>query len=132
METTETLVAITSLLVAFGLPLVMVAIVLLYKHRKMRITHETIVRLAEKGIPVPPELLDPPRPRSSGLRGGLVLVALGAGLSIFFHETRGAWSIGLIPGLMGVALLVAWAIESRAQDKRGWPPRGPDQIEPPR
>jgi len=142
METTETLVAITSLLVAFGLPLLMVAIVLLYKHRKMRITHETIVRLAEKGIPVPPELLEPPRSRTSGLRGGLVLIALGAGLSIFFLEQRGAWSIGLIPGLMGVALLIAWAIESRARDKggtprrgqdlRGSPPRGQDLTEPPR
>jgi uncharacterized membrane protein len=125
METPETLVAITSLLVAFGLPLLMVAIVLLYKHRKMRMTHETIVKLAEKGIPVPPELLEPRRTRSSGLRGGLVLIALGAGLSIFFLQQHGAWSIGLIPGLMGVALLVAWAIESRSAGKR-------EQTEPPR
>src|SRR5438876_5955047 len=124
METPVTAVAITSLLVTFGLPLLIVAIVLFYKHRKLRITHDTIVRLAEKGIPVPPELLEPPRQRSSGLRGGLVLIALGAGLSIFFlqNERGGPWSIGLIPGLMGVALLIAWAIESRAQDKSG-PPR---------
>ncbi len=132
METPETVIAITSLLVTFGLPLLMVATVLFYKHRKLRITHDTIVRLAEKGIPVPPELLEPPRTRSSGLRGALVLIALGAGLSIYFLQSGGAWSIGLIPGLMGVALLVAWAIESRARDKQGWPPRGPDQTEPPR
>ena len=122
MHENETLVAIVGTLVVFGLPLLLVTIVLLYKHRRMRITHETIVRLAERGIPVPPELLDPPRPRTSGLRGGLVLVALGAGLSIFFLERGGPWSIGLIPGLMGVALLVAWAIENKERDKT-LPPR---------
>ena len=119
MQSNETVVAITGVLVVFGLPLLLVAIVLLYKHRRMRMTHETIVRLAEKGIPVPPELLDPPRQRTSGLRGGLVLIALGAGLSIFFMERGGPWSIGLIPGLMGVALLVAWAIESRVRSNTG-------------
>jgi len=119
MQSNETVVAITGVLVVFGLPLLLVAIVLLYKHRRMRITHETIVRLAEKGIPVPPELLDPPRQRTSGLRGGLVLIALGAGLSIFFMERGGPWSIGLIPGLMGVALLIAWAIESKTRNESG-------------
>ena len=123
MEASETLVAITGMLVSFGLPLLLVAIVLLYKHRKLRMTHETIVRLAEKGMPVPPELFEPPPGRSSGLRGGLVLIGLGLGLSLFFLQAgTAAWSIGLIPGLMGVALLVAWAIERNTRDKAG-PPR---------
>ena|SRR5687767_6481102 len=115
MEASETLVAITGMLVTFGLPLLMVAIVLLYKHRKLRMTHETIMRLAEKGLPVPPELLAQPPPRHHGLRGGLVLVALGLGLSIYFLERGGPWSIGLIPGLMGTALLIAWRIESKTR-----------------
>jgi hypothetical protein len=46
MEASETVVAITGMLVSFGLPLLLVAIILIYKHRKMRLTHETIVRLA--------------------------------------------------------------------------------------
>ena len=122
MESNEAFVAIAGMLVTFGLPLLLVAMVLYYKHRRVRMTHETIVRLAEKGVPVPPELLAQPRPsRASGLRGGLVLVALGAGLSIYFLERGGAWSIGLIPGLMGVALLVSWAIENRAREPE--PPR---------
>ena len=121
METNETFVALVGMLVSFGLPLLLVAIVLFYKHRKLKIQHETIVRLAEKGVPVPPELLAMPKTRASGLRGGLVLIALGVGLSIYFLERGGAWSIGLIPGLMGAALLIAWAIESRAQDRQ--PPR---------
>jgi hypothetical protein len=47
------------------------------------------------------------------LRGGLVLLGLGIALGIFLWEIHGPWSIGLIPGLMGVALLIAWKIETR-------------------
>ena len=113
MEGNEPLVAILGMVMSFVVPLLLVAVILYYKHRKLRLTHETIQRLAEKGLPVPPELVDPPRARDFGLRAGLVLVALGIALGIFFLETKGPASIGLIPGLMGLALLAAWAIERR-------------------
>jgi hypothetical protein len=115
MQATEALVAIMGMVVSFGLPLLLVAIILYYKHRKLRLTHETIAKLAEKGLPVPPELLDPPRRSHAGLRGGLVLLALGIALAIFLQEVNVPWSIGLIPGLMGAALLIAWAIETRSK-----------------
>ena len=113
MESTEVLVAITGMLVAFGLPLALVVVILVFKHRKLRMTHDTIARLSEKGLPVPPELLEAPRRGQSGLRAGLVLVALGLAIGIFFAQTGVPWSIGLIPGLMGAALLIAWGIERR-------------------
>jgi uncharacterized protein DUF6249 len=113
MELTDVVVAIAGMLVAFGLPLTLVVTVLDYKRRKLRMIHETITRLAEKGLAVPPELLEPPKRGQSGLRGGLVLLALGLALGIFFAQTGVPWSIGLIPGLMGVALLLAWAIERK-------------------
>jgi RNA polymerase sigma-70 factor (ECF subfamily) len=53
METSETITAVTGMLVAFGLPILIVAIVLAYKYRRMQMTHETVVRLLEKGLPVP-------------------------------------------------------------------------------
>ncbi len=87
-------------------------------------THETIARLAEKGLPVPPELLasaPSARSRNVALRGGLVLLGLGIALAIFFREVNGPWSIGLIPGLMGLALVIAWAIERK--DDQAHPPR---------
>jgi Domain of unknown function (DUF6249) len=116
MESQTMLVAVVGIVVTFGLPVLMMAIILYYKHRKARMTHETIVRLAEKGLPVPPELLDPP-PRSpdTALRAGLVLLGLGLGLGLFLGEVRAPWSIGLIPGLMGVALIVSWKIEKSRQ-----------------
>ena len=112
MEETA-LVAIVAMAVSFGLPLAMVAVILVYKHRKAQLNHETILRLAEKGLPIPPELMEPPRRGNAGLRGGLVLVALGIALSVFFAGWGPGWSIGLIPGLMGAALLVAWKIENK-------------------
>lgn len=112
MHLTETLVALTGIVVTFGVPLALVAIILHYKQRKLRMTHETIARLADKGLPIPPELLQQPR-GSSGLRGGLVLIALGVALTAFIDEMGGPWSIGLIPGLMGLALVAAWLIETR-------------------
>lgn len=115
MEESVALVAIFAMAVGFGLPLAMVAIVLFYRHRKAQLNHETILRLAEKGLPIPPELMDPPRRGNAGLRGGLVLVALGIALSAFFAGWGPGWSIGLIPGLMGAALLVAWKIEDKSR-----------------
>ena len=115
MEDSVALVAIVGMLAGFGLPLALVAIVLYYKHRKVQMNHETITRLVEKGLPVPPELMEAPRQGNAGLRGGLVLVALGIALSVFFAGWGPGWSIGLIPGLMGIALLVAWKIESKSR-----------------
>ena len=114
MEPNVAVVAIIGMVVSFGLPLALVAAILYYKHRKLRMTHETIARLAEKGLPVPPELLELPARRGHyGLRGGLVLIALGIALAVFLVEVGGPWSMGLIPGLMGLALLVSWKIEQR-------------------
>lgn len=121
METSEVLVAMTGMLASFGLPVLVIAIVLYYKHQRNRMHQETVLKLAEKGLPVPPELLRPPGNPPSP-KGGLVLVALGIALSAFFWERGLPWSIGLIPGLMGVALLVAWKIDSRSAGRRD-PPR---------
>src|SRR4029453_9408788 len=105
MDSSVLLIPIVGMVVSFGLPLFLVAIILYYKHRKQQMTHDTIVRLAEKGLPVPPGLLEPPARKGAsraGLTGGLVLLALGIALAIFLEEVGGPWSIGLIPGLMGV------------------------------
>src|SRR3954462_11582763 len=115
MEISETVVAVMGIVATFGLPLLIVAVILYYKHRRLRLTPETIKLLAEKGQPVPPELLRPPGQPHAGLRGGLVLVGLGLALMVFFAQIHGPWSIGLIPGLIGAALLIAWAIESRRE-----------------
>ncbi len=113
MNAQETLVVAIGMLASLALPLALAALVLAFKHRRNRLNQETVLRLAEQGLPVPPELLSPPN-RQAGLRGGLVLIALGIGLGAFFAQLGLPWSIGLIPGLMGLALLVAWKIARSA------------------
>lgn len=116
MESHETLVVAIGMLASLGLPLTLAAVILAYKHKRDRLNQEAILRLVEKGLPVPPELLSPPG-RQAGLKGGLVLIALGIGLATFFAQLGLPWSIGLIPGLMGLALLVAWKIARVGSDR---------------
>jgi Domain of unknown function (DUF6249) len=122
MESSEiTAVAIVGMLVSFGLPVLIVALALNYKSKRDRMIHETIAKLAEKGLPVPPALLSREE-QSSGyrdLRAGMVLVAVGVALMIFFGQvSKSSWAIGLIPGLIGVAYLVSWYVDRRLSKNR--------------
>ncbi len=76
------------------------------------------IRLAiEKGAQIPPELLSPPV-RRSDLRRGLTLVGAGIGIAVMLglliREQPGAWSVGLVPLLIGVGYLVTWKLEKPA------------------
>jgi hypothetical protein len=64
-----------------------------------------------------------PHRRAQGLMiGGLVTLAVGIGLSVLIwttSEESSGWAVGLIPGLIGVALLLsAWIVNP----KDGTPP----------
>ena len=74
-------------------------------------------------LPPPPSLggastfmaSNDPRHRAQGLMiGGLVTLAVGIGLSVLIwtnSEESHGWAVGLIPGLVGVALLLsAWIV----------------------
>jgi len=107
------------------------------KRTKDKLRHETIQRALEKGQPLPPELLEgKPLPSEffalfarkarDDRRGGLIAIAVGVGLFVFFGAMRaegvpeGLQWLGLIPGLVGVALLINWALErgeKNGQDK---------------
>jgi hypothetical protein len=117
MQSTEIMVvAIVSVLVSFGLPVLIVALVLYYKLRREQMVHEAIASLAEKGLPVPPGLLArSPQPTGNrDLRSGLILIGLGIGLALFFSSVAPSiWAIGLIPGLIGVAFLVTWHFDRK-------------------
>jgi len=122
MQSTEIMaIAIVSILVSFGLPVLIVAITLFYKLRREQMIHDTIARLAEKGLPVPPELLARPAqaPGIRDLRSGLILLGVGIGIVVFFLQVApDNWAIGLIPGLIGVAFLITWAVDRKPAKER--------------
>src|SRR5205823_1107832 len=87
------LVAVISILAVFGFPVAIVAVVLASSWAKTRSLHRTVRMMVEKGQPVPPELLAAPagaplRPWWD-LRRGIVLIAVGFGLMMFFGISAG-------------------------------------------
>jgi hypothetical protein len=113
--------SLTGLLVPLGGMVSLIAIIVLvldFRHRRTQQLHETVTRLAEKGLPVPPELLSPPLPKSR-LRGALTLVGLGLGLIALFiaQGDSSNWGVGAVPLAIGLAQLVAWKLENGQSDK---------------
>ena len=50
------LIAILAVLLVFLTPVIIVIAVLVHKSRRAQRIHQTVVALAEKGLPVPPDL----------------------------------------------------------------------------
>jgi hypothetical protein len=106
-------------LAIFGTPIMIVALIMYFSFSKSRAMHRTVRMMVEKGQPVPESLLNPPpviRQRSD-LRRGVVLLMVGTGLMVFFGACNdwegGAWSIGIIPFLIGAGYLLVWRLDFR-------------------
>ena len=74
MEHGHTIVAVLAITLGIGAPVALMGLLLWYKSRKTRLIHETALRLAEKGQPVPPALFRGKEEPFSDLRRGVVLV----------------------------------------------------------
>ena len=132
----------------FGVPVLIVIAIVWYKMRRARMLNETMLKLAEKGV-VPPagalealaanktELaeravvsstpvaeqvrLASKRAAWSDLRKGVVMVAIGLGLSLWSLLDDGtANSVGLVLLFVGIGYVVLWWFEERQVT----PPRG--------
>ncbi len=119
MDFGTTMVAGMAIILGMGTPIALLGIFLWYKSRKTRMIHETALRLAEKGQPVPPELFMGAEEPFSDLRRGVVLIALGLGLALFMYQLDKPWGVGLIPLFMGAGYLVVWKLEEGKQSKVG-------------
>jgi Domain of unknown function (DUF6249) len=116
MESAKLLVPILGIVLGIGSPIIMLGLILLYKLRRHDRIHETALKLAEKGQPVPLELLGGVRKPDSDLRWGVVLTLFGLALTIAFSQVGAPWAFGLIPTFMGVGYLIVWKLETgRAQ-----------------
>src|SRR4030095_14020377 len=106
-------------LTIFGEPILIVAVILYFSFSKTRALHRTVRMMVEKGQPVPEALLNPPpaQRQRSDMRRGVVLTMVGLGLMLFFAAVNdwegGAWSIGLIPFLIGAGYLLVWKLEGK-------------------
>jgi Domain of unknown function (DUF6249) len=117
------IVAITMFTI-FGAPVLIVAFIMYFGFSKSRMQHRTIRMLAEKGQPIPAELLAPPIPavrQRSDMRRGIVLVMVGIALMICFGAWNdwegGAWAIGVIPFVIGLGYLLVWKLEGTKKNE---------------
>jgi hypothetical protein len=97
---------------------IMIGVVIANNARKKR--EADLIRLAiEKGMPVPDFTEHPAR--FGTLKAGLVWIAIGVGfiamVAFSGDGDREGLSLGFIPILIGLALVVSWYLEFRYQDK---------------
>ncbi|MGB9476087.1 MAG: DUF6249 domain-containing protein [Candidatus Udaeobacter sp.] len=106
-------------LTIFGAPVLIVGLILYFSFSKSRALHRTVRMMVEKGQPVPEALLNPPpaQRQRSDLRRGVVLAMIGIGLIAFFGAASdwegGAWTLGLIPFLIGAGYLLVWKLDTK-------------------
>jgi hypothetical protein len=111
------IVAITMLAV-FGMPVLIVALIMYFSFSRSRALHRTVRMMVEKGQPVPEALLNPPpaQRQRSDMRRGIVLTMIGLGIAIFLAATDwggSSWTLGIIPLLIGVGYLLVWKLEGK-------------------
>ncbi len=147
----------------FLTPLLLVALLILYKLRKTRMHNETMLKLAEKGVVSPTAAMDalaagpspaaPPgamagaaaapaaagsaplyeqarflrrRTAWSDLRKGIILCAVGLGLSFYSMLDDGTPNVaGLVLLFLGAGYCILWFFEDRNADARRSPPPPP-------
>lgn len=119
MDFGTSMVAILAIVLGIGGPIAIIGLILWYKSRKTRLIHETAIKLAEKGQPVPSELFIGVEEPASDLRRGVVLVALGLGLGVFMAQIDKPWSVGLIPLFMGVGYILVWKLQPGGKNGKG-------------
>jgi hypothetical protein len=124
-----------SLFAIFGTPILIVAVILWFSFSRNRAMHKTVRLMVEKGQPVPEALLNPPpvvRQRSD-LRRSIKWMLWGVGIMIFLGAVNdwdgGAWSLGIIPFLIGIAYLIFWRLDLR--EPVAVQPLPPSQPPPP-
>ncbi|CAG0964650.1 hypothetical protein BURK2_00934 [Burkholderiales bacterium] len=111
-DTGTMVIAVVAIALLFGTPLLMVLSILWYKLLQARRVHETIRILAEKGLPIPPELLPQGPGGVADRRRGILLVAVGAGLYLFLILVGGPWGLAAIPLAIGCGYLITAKIGS--------------------
>ena len=131
-------------LMGFGIPIagmilggIMGITAMYFKHQQNRLRHEMVRLALEKGQPIPdfPGEKEHRRIKSRDnlsrhdLRGGLILIGIGAGLYLFFVTVGApeARFIGAIPGFIGVALLLHALLDALLPRKNTTPEDRPPQ-----
>ena len=114
-------------LVVMAAPVLIVVILLRYRHQQTQARYRTLLQLADKGVALPPQLLVEPDLAYSERRRALVLIGAGLGLMAMFLSLPGQldnglsahslWGLGLLPLMIGLGYLASWWLNRREQPR---------------
>ncbi|MEO8386641.1 MAG: DUF6249 domain-containing protein [Betaproteobacteria bacterium] len=112
MDFGTTVLGAMGIILGVLMPVIVVGLILWYKARRNQLMHETAVKLAEQGQPVPSSLFADQTSPFASLRTGVVLLMLGLGICLaFFLGGIKFWAVGIIPMFMGLGYLIVWKLE---------------------
>lgn len=110
-------------LVVMSTPVLIVLIVLRYRHRQTQERYRALLALADQGVELPTQLLVEPGIDYSERRRALVLISSGLGLMLMLsvlpgeladgHSLRSLWGLGLLPLMTGLGYLASWWLNRR-------------------
>ena len=111
------MIPIIAIVMGCSIPMVIVGLLLYFRHRKNKMLHETVRTMVDKGVPIPPEMFKSAgndsmeegrtnRPRND-LRTGLILTCLGVGIVLFIGKP------GWIILFLGVAFLLIASFDKK-------------------
>jgi Domain of unknown function (DUF6249) len=104
-------------LAGIAFPLAVLVVVLQFRERQRKQLYDTVKHYADRGMPVPRELLDPPRRSSLNTPryGAFTVIGLGLGLALMFWalELPALTGIGGLLVCVGAAQLIALALDAR-------------------
>ncbi len=114
----EALIPLTAIVFTFGMPIMIVGVVLYSSYRKKRLMHDTINQYVSSGKDIPPEVLKGLQKEmtpKNNLHRGLVLSGIGMGIFACFAVIGSleAAAFGLIPLFVGLAQLLIWKLENK-------------------
>lgn len=120
----ETAVLVIPFIVMLA-PVLIALIFMRYRARQTQARYHALLQLADKGVPLPPELLVEPQLADSDRRRALVLIAAGLGVMATLlvlpgHVDNGEsvgslWGLGLLPLMVGMGYLASWWLNRREQ-----------------
>jgi uncharacterized membrane protein HdeD (DUF308 family) len=122
----STLVSIGVPAIVFGFVLAVVGGAFYVGYRETKERQQTLRLAIEKGIAIPPELVDgasgernPDRDLRSGIKQ--IFIGIGVGVLLWFVSPfKNVWAVGAMIAIFGIGHVVAWAL-TRRQPKPATP-----------
>lgn len=110
-------------IVAIITPILIIAVVFYFKQRQRQALYETVKHFADRGMPVPRELLDPPQPPGPPALGtprfrAITLIGTGVGLGLMFWSLDLRFLIGIGGLLVCIGLAQLFALKLDAHDEK--------------